>query len=302
MMNVDMGVNAPMRTGMRSVMLLFAIVMGSLLTGCVSTRTDDDVSSRYGTPPPVPSTFTATRVRGGSVTFEYLYLVPHDTGNAAFRALFDVSESYCVVIDPQRGVLDTIDIRPITGVTSMDESIDSLVVTGKGYWVNSFMTEYEELIFDVVLQSGGRTFHDARRVRLEAVTEEQKASPLMYVEPLIDEQTDSSVTFALLAKRNRGSSIDYFPSSERLRVEIVAADGTVVFASNHGMNYLQEVQPVEPLQREHLHRYVYTWGGLGNDGRPVRPGTYTVRMKLVVKPEPYEARTVMEWKGRIGDR
>lgn len=301
-MNVEMSDSATTRTGAMSVLLFCAMFFGSFLTGCMSTRTDNDLSSKYGTPAPVASTFTATRVRGGSVNFEYMYLVPHDTGNAAFRALFDVSESYCVIIDPQRGVLDTIDIRPITGVTSMDEANDSLVVTGKGYWVNSFMTEYDELIFDVVLQSGGRTYHDARRVPLHAMTEEQKSSPLMYVEPLIDEQTDSSVTFALLAKRNRGSSIDYFPSSERLRVEIVAADGTVVFSSNHGMNFLQEVQPVEPLQREHLHRYVYTWGGLGNDGRPVRPGTYTVRMKLVVKPEPYEARTVVEWKGRAGDR
>ncbi|MFM8179392.1 MAG: hypothetical protein ACKOAG_09460 [Candidatus Kapaibacterium sp.] len=290
---------------MKSRLLLpLALVSGlvvALLGGCATSRADENLSATFGTPAPVPSTFTATRVRGGSISFEYLYLAPHDTANAAFRTFIDVSESYCVIIDPRRGVLDTIDMRPVTGVTSIDESSDSLVLTGRGYWTNSSTIEYDELIFDVVIVSRGTSYHDARRIRLEAVTEEQKASPLMFVEPFIDEQTDSTVTFALLARRNRGASIDYFPSSERLRVEIVAGDGRVVFASNHGMNYLQEVQPVEPLQREQLHRYLYTWNGRDNEGRPVGKGTYAVRLRLVTRPDPYEAKTMIEWKGHPSD-
>lgn len=280
---------------------MIALVFVVLTVGCGSTRTDDSISATFGTPMPVQATFTAQRVRGGSVNFDYLYLVPHDTSDAAFRTLFEVSESYCVVIDPKRGPLDTIDIRPITGVTSMDEATDSLIVTGKGYWLNSSMTEYDELIFDVAMFSRGTWYHDARRIRLDAASDDQKASPLMYVEPFIDEQTDSSVTFALLARRNRGASIDYYPTSERLRVQIVSADGLEVFASNKGMNYLQEVQPVEPFQREQLHRYLYSWNGRDNSGAFVRAGTYTVQLSLPVKPEPYQATIKLDWKGRPGD-
>jgi Intracellular proteinase inhibitor len=259
---------------------------------------DNALSATYGTPVPEPSTFTATRVRGGSVSFEYLYLVPHDTANATFRLLFSVTESFCVIIDPNRGVLDTIDMRPVTGITSIDETNDSLVLNGKGYWTNVNSAEYDELIFDVVLVAGGKSYHDARRIRLEAATEEQKSSPLVYVEPYIDEQTDSTVTFALLARRNRGASIDYFPSSERLRVEVLSADGRVLFSSNHGMQYLQEIQPVQPLKREELHRYTFTWGGKDNNGVAVPAGTYTVNLILVTKPEAYKAQTRLDWKGR----
>ena len=157
--------------------------------------------------------------RCGSINFDYLFLVPHDTSNEMFNTLFHVSDTYCVIIDPQRGVLDTIDVRPSLGITSIDEASDSLIVAGKGFWTNNSATEYSELIFDLVLQSKGKLYHDARLVRLEASTEDQKASPLLYVQPFIDETTDSSVTFALLARRNRGASIDFFPTSEYLRVE-----------------------------------------------------------------------------------
>lgn len=275
--------------------IVVAAMVGS---GCRSTMGDNALSATYGTPVPEPSTFTATRVRGGSVSFEYLYLVPHDTANATFRLLFSVTESFCVIIDPNRGVLDTIDMRPVTGITSIDETNDSLVLNGKGYWTNVNSVEYDELIFDVVLVAGGKSYHDARRIRLEAATEEQKSSPLVYVEPYIDEQTDSTVTFALLARRNRGASIDYFPSSERLRVEVLSADGRVLFSSNHGMQYLQEIQPVQPLKREELHRYTFTWGGKDNNGVAVPAGTYTVNLILVTKPEAYKAQTRLDWKGR----
>lgn len=274
------------------------VVAGMVGSGCRSTMGDKALSATYGTPVPEPSTFTATRVRGGSVSFEYLYLVPHDTANATFRLLFSVTESYCVIIDPNRGVLDTIDMRPVTGITSIDETNDSLVLNGKGYWTNMNSAEYDELIFDVVLVAGGRSYHDARRIRLEAATEEQKSSPLVYVEPYIDEQTDSTVTFALLARRNRGASIDYFPSSERLRVEVISADGRMIFSSNHGMQYLQEIQPVQPLKREELHRYTFTWVGKDNNGGTVPAGTYTVNLILVTKPEVYKAQTRLDWKGR----
>ncbi|MFN4769075.1 MAG: hypothetical protein ACK45R_02270 [Candidatus Kapaibacterium sp.] len=274
------------------------VAAGMIGSGCRSTLGDSALSAMYGTPVPEPSTFTATRVRGGSVSFEYLYLVPHDTSNATFRLLFSVTESYCVIIDPNRGILDTIDMRPVTGITSIDETNDSLVLNGRGYWTNVNTVEYDELIFDVVLVAGGQSYHDARRVRLAAATEEQKASPLVYVDPFIDEQTDSTVTFALLARRNRGASIDYFPSSERLRVEVLSADGRVIFSSNHGMQYLQEVQPVQPLKREELHRYTFTWGGKDNNGVDVPPGYYTVNLILVAKPEVYKAQTRLDWKGR----
>ena len=205
-----------------------------------------------------------------------------------------------MIIDPQRGVLDTIDVRPSLGITSIDEASDSLIVAGKGFWTNNSATEYNELIFDLVLQSKGKLYHDARLVRLEASTEDQKASPLLYVQPFIDETTDSSVTFALLARRNRGASIDFFPTSEYLRVEILDANANVVFASQHNSQFLQEIQPVEPLKREQYHRYTYVWNGKDNEGRAVAIGSYTVRLTLMTKPDPYVMSVPLEWKGSSG--
>ena len=206
------------RSSAHGATLVVICLMISMIESCATTSSDD-LSKKYGTPTPLRSAFTATRARGGSINFDYLFLVPHDTSNEMFNTLFHVSDTYCVIIDPQRGVLDTIDVRPSLGITSIDEASDSLIVAGKGFWTNNSATEYSELIFDLVLQSKGKLYHDARLVRLEASTEDQKASPLLYVQPFIDETTDSSVTFALLARRNRGASIDFFPTSEYLRVE-----------------------------------------------------------------------------------
>ncbi len=279
-----------------SCLLLCSVVF--LEFACSSGPKTPPEAPKYGTPTKVKSDFKAQRARGGAVKFEFNFQTPHDTSSADFNFVFHISDCYCVVRTIDQVSLDTIDLHPAFGITNVDPDKDSLTVSAHGFWLNATTEEYNDLIFDLVFTVDGALYHDTRIVHMEPTKDEERAFPLITVKGFIDEQSDSSVVFALLATRNRGASIDYFPTSEKMRIEIMNMKGVVLYASNQGQMYLQEVKPVDPLKLNEFLRYTLAWNGKQNDGSVLPDGKYKVRLSLVARPKAYVDEIDLDWKGR----
>ena len=100
--------------------LLLIALVSIAVTSCGSSNSGTKKEQKsYGLTLPVKSVFNATRVKGGSIKFDFTYQIPHDTANADFKILFFLTGCYCVINDTRYGVLDTIDIHPATGVTTL---------------------------------------------------------------------------------------------------------------------------------------------------------------------------------------
>ncbi len=286
----------------RYAVFLMVLLTAFIVSSCSSSApkneewTPERIAKKLGTPLPTHGKFNVRRTKGGSMRFDFEYIVPRDTALEAFNVLFYATDCYVTMVDSKIGLLDTIDVHLAMGTTNDTLDKDSIIVSSKGFWLNPTSREFREVTFDVVIMSKQKMYHDVYVVDLSPKTEDEASGPLMVLLPDIDEQTDSSIVFAAAAKRLRGAYSDYFPTSERLHVEILTQKGEMLFSSSVGAHFLQEVSPVEPLKKGEIIRYKYQWNGKTNSGRAVEPGKYLARISLASKPEDYTVSLPFSWR------
>jgi hypothetical protein len=95
---------------------------------------------------------------------------------------------------------------------------------------------------------------------------------------------DTTIVFVLDLVRLKPSDEEYFPTSERLRIEIRNQLGKVIWNSDYDLNFLQVVGKVEPIEVGKLHRYIVPWNRRDNQGKLVEAGKYNVAFILPFKP------------------
>jgi len=247
--------------------------------------------------PPVPPKIDL-RIERRGISLDVMVATLRDTTSPQHRFVFGIDSIVALLQLRGRSNFDTtLYLALINGTTGFREKLDSISTEGTAYWSNPLGLAIDTLQCVIRFSTLARKQYE---VRLDTVLSLPVDSmpPFITVTPFIDAQTDSSVTFALLAQRNRGTGEDYHPTSERFRVEIFDERGSLRFASNAGMNYLQEVSSVEPRRRGELKRYTFEWPGTDNEGVPLPPGRYTAVLSIVAKPYPYTARIAFDWKGK----
>ncbi len=251
---------------------------------------------------PVAGELIAKRLGGGIVNFDYEAKVKRDTNSTRFQILFHATDCYVVVRDMAFQSLDTIDAHIATGSSSERYEDDTVSISTKGQWLNYNAIEFDSLIFDVHLLSQKTWYHELHTVELIAKSDREKAAPMMNTFPDIDARTDSSIVFGVAAQRVRGALVDYFPSSEHIRLEVLDEAGRVVYNSSDGAQFLQQVTPVEPIKKGIVQRYTITWLGTNSKGEAVPDGKYVAKLSIMAKPMAYTSTVPFEWKGRAHDK
>jgi hypothetical protein len=113
--------------------------------------------------------------------------------------------------------------------------------------------------------------------------------------PSIMATTDTSVSFQCLARRVFVPRGEYLPSSEMLRVRVLAENGDVVWRSDEDMAFLTLVSLVQPQTAGRLHVYEMPWNGRTSAGERVRAGTYRAQFIIPARPNEYGAFLDFTW-------
>lgn len=95
---------------------------------------------------------------------------------------------------------------------------------------------------------------------------------------------DTIFVFVLDLLRLKPPEDEYFPTSERLRVEITNKLGKRVWNSDYDLNFLQIIGPVEPVEVGKIQRYIVPWNRVDNSGKFVEEGEFNVSFILPMKP------------------
>lgn len=276
---------------MRCIGVLLWVMV--LVSGC---RTASPPES-HDIPPPVRPILKLEFQRGGlniAARFETL----RDTTSPLHHFVFSIDTLRAVLQIRGRAHYDTVLVLPqISGTTGIREKIDSISVEGFDRWSNPLGIPLDTVRYRLELTTLQRQRY---AVTFDTVLALPADSTLPYVSvtPFIDVRTDSTITFALLAQRHRGFGEDYYPTSERMRVEIFDDKGQLRFSSNYQLDFMQAIAPVEPKFRGDVKRFTFEWPGVDNTGEPLPPGHYVARLSLVTKPYPYSAQIEFEWQGK----
>lgn len=97
---------------------------------------------------------------------------------------------------------------------------------------------------------------------------------------------DSLLVCAIDLIRIHPSEKEYFPTSERLRVEIINAMGKTVWRSDEGLYFLQVTGEVKPKELGKIHRYLLRIPKEVLSRFEIRKRKYTFRLSLPIKPKP----------------
>lgn len=102
--------------------------------------------------------------------------------------------------------------------------------------------------------------------------------------PQVISLNDSLIIFVLDLLRLRPTEDEYFPNSERLRIEITNELGKPIWNSDKDVNFLQIIGQVEPIEVGKMHRYIVPWNRTNNSGKFVSEGKLNVAYILPIKP------------------
>ncbi len=108
------------------------------------------------------------------------------------------------------------------------------------------------------------------------------------------EVSDSGVTFRLRARRVQPVAGEYFPSSERLRVELFQG-GKRWWSSAEGVAFLQVIGAVEPTEVGAEVEYSLRWDGRLPTGERLPAGDYQLRLTLPARPQEYVLELPFRW-------
>jgi len=279
-----------------NLMRVIGTIVVVVIAGCRSAAPPPSPSVAIPRPPVLPST-NVQFMRGG-LNVEVQFATLRDTTSPLHHFVFSIDTLRVRLQLRGRARFDTLLYLPlVNGSSGLREKIDTITTEGYGRWSNPLGLPLDSVrcIFEATTLQ-----HQQYAIAVDTAFHlpPDSIKPFVTVTPFIDEQTDSSITFALLAQRHRGFGEDYHPTSERFRVEIFDQDGNLRFSSNHGIDYLQAIYPVEPRIAGEFKRYTFEWLGYDNAGDILPPGRYTAVLSLVAKPYPYTARVSFDWQGR----
>ncbi|MEJ5287545.1 MAG: hypothetical protein CH6_0797 [Candidatus Kapaibacterium sp.] len=95
---------------------------------------------------------------------------------------------------------------------------------------------------------------------------------------------DTTFLFVLDLLRLKPEEGEYFPTSERLRIEIRNKQGKTIWNSDFDLNFLQVIGKVEPEEVGKIHRYIVPWNRRDNSGKFIEKGDFEVAFILPIKP------------------
>lgn len=268
------------------------VLVAIFLVSC-RTATPQHLPSET-TPPVTPQTLV--QFRNGGLNVEIRFQTLRDSSSPLHRFVFGIESIQAVFSVRGRATYDTAITLPlVNGTTGLREKLDTISTEGYGRWSNPLgvLLDTVRCRFEIATldrRNYSVTFDTVMSLPADSTP------PFVTVTPFIDAQTDTNIVFALLAKRNRGYGEDYHPTSERLRVQIFDSEGRLRFSSNTGIEYLQEVSPVQPRRGE-IKRFTFEWPGTDDNGTILPAGRYTAVLSLVAKPYPYTASISFDWKG-----
>ncbi|MFN3305916.1 MAG: hypothetical protein ACK42Z_01880 [Candidatus Kapaibacteriota bacterium] len=125
----------------------------------------------------------------------------------------------------------------------------------------------------------------ANRQQIEFFAEFAEPMEMFQAFPQILNIGDTIIVFVLDLLRLKPPEDEYFPTSERLRVEITNKLGKLVWNSDYDLNFLQIIGKVEPVEVGEIQRYIIPWNRMDNDGKFVAEGEFNVSFILPMKPK-----------------
>ena len=106
-----------------------------------------------------------------------------------------------------------------------------------------------------------------------------------YVILPLAKKTNSVYEFGLFLIKLQDSNEDfYFPSSERLRIEISDKKGKLIWNSNYNKSYLAVVGELLPKEKYEYQYYSIEWNRIDNWGNELTSGDYLVNFVLPLQP------------------
>lgn len=114
----------------------------------------------------------------------------------------------------------------------------------------------------------------------------QQVEGNLFAYPYMFEISDSLVLFGIDVVRITTPNDEYFPTSERLRVEIQNMLGKTIWRSDEDAYFLQVIGEVEPKEIGSCYRYVKLWNRQNNAERFVEKGKFRAILTLPIHPKP----------------
>lgn len=114
----------------------------------------------------------------------------------------------------------------------------------------------------------------------------QQAEENLFAYPYMFEISDSLVLFGIDVIRISSPGEEYFPTSERLRIEIQNMLGKTVWRSDEDVYFLQVIGDVEPREIGSCYRYTKFWNRKDNNGKFIAKGKFKVILTLPIHPKP----------------
>ncbi len=280
--------------------LRFASLSAGLLSLILFTPACDESAADSGLPqPPLSDAITAERIQGGGLVISCEVVGAAGADKTSLEFARNIKFMRLLLRDDNQAVLDTLSVNPIAdaGVWSKGKTPDTLRLHDEIHWSNPHNVPFSTLVAELQVEHvDGQWYAISRTLDLPPAKSDEFYAGLD-LRPMIESQTDSSATFTLLTQRRRKINNEHFPTEETLRVEILDGD-EVVWSSNHQQHYDPVYSAVEPIQMSGFHRYALDWDGMTNDGAPLAPGEYTVRMTLPVEPVAYVGNASLNWKNK----
>lgn len=113
----------------------------------------------------------------------------------------------------------------------------------------------------------------------------QQVEGSLFAYPYMFEISDSLVLFGIDVIRTSSPGEEYFPTSERLRVEVQNMLGKTVWRSDEDVYFLQVIGDVEPREIGLCYRYTKFWNRKGNNGKFIAKGRFKVMLTLPIQPK-----------------
>ncbi len=249
--------------------------------------------------PPVKPTVTAKRGGQGTVSLTVALSGSGNDQSPSLRFVRSLKDMHLIVHVPGTSFYDT--LHPLlssSGQISEELNTASLTIHGEATWENPQGVEFSSLEVHVLITTfDGKKYESVHQFQLPPPQPAQRAQPPLRLEGRVEFEGDSVAVFVVLAERLRFLEREYFPTSERLRVKVYDARGTLVWNSAEGRMFLQVIGPVEPQRIGELHRYELRWALRDRRGRKVPPGKYRAELILPIVPAPLKTEVAF----RIGE-
>ncbi len=227
------------------------------------------------------------------------YLETTDTGavlslragaqsQAEQQALRLLRRLHLQVRSPEGDVLEELEIVPALSGMAQREGGASLLLSERIV----LRTPPERIPAQVRLQYRYET--DSGSFQRELLLQRVHRSGALLLVPSV-EVSDSGVTFRLRVRRIQPVEREYFPSSERLRVELFRGVKRV-WSSAEGVAFLQVIGVVEPVEPGQEQEYSLRWDGRIAAREELPAGLYRLRLSLPARPQEYAVELPFRWR------